>query len=111
LIFAPIQIKAAEAAMGASKSTVAIMKHDMVTELGFVKGMVKAIHPTLTNGPLLNALNAKAFKVFDNTLKQLVFPTHISMYEWIDNQIMRATTDAVYGPFNPMRDTQILAAW
>lgn len=111
LIFAPIQVKAAQAAMGVSKETIAILEHDMVTESGFVNGMVKATHPTMSNGPALDALNAKAFEVFDDTLSGLTAPTNISMFKWIDGQIMRATTDAVYGPSNPMRDARNLEAW
>lgn len=34
-----------------------------------------------------------------------------NMFEWIGAQIMRATTDAVYGPDNPMRQTENLEAW
>lgn len=69
LIFAPIQVKAAQAAMGASKDAVAVLEHDIVSEHGFVNGMVKATHPTMSNGPALDALNVKAFEVFDETLE------------------------------------------
>ncbi|KAK7752915.1 hypothetical protein SLS62_005074 [Diatrype stigma] len=111
LMFAPIQVRAAQAAMGVGKDTVAILERDMVTEAGFVNGMIKATHPTMGNGPALDALNAKAFEVFDKTLSGLTTPTTISMFRWIDEQIMHATTDAVYGPSNPMRDTRNLEAW
>ncbi|KAK7734693.1 hypothetical protein SLS53_007797 [Cytospora paraplurivora] len=111
LVFAPIQVKAAQAAMGASKDAVAILEHDMVSEQGFVNGMVKATHPTMSTGPALDALNAKAFEVFDETLEQLTALTTINLYEWIGKQIMRATTDAVYGPANPLRNAQNLEAW
>ncbi|KAI2472350.1 putative 25-hydroxycholesterol 7-alpha-hydroxylase [Annulohypoxylon bovei var. microspora] len=111
LIFGPIQVKAAQAAMGVGKDSVAILEDDMVTESGFVNGMVKATHPTMSNGPALDALNAKAFSVFDQTLTGFDAPTIIPMFEWIDKQIMRATTDAVYGPSNPMRDVRNLEDW
>lgn len=112
LIFAPIQVKAAEAAMGASKEAVAIMNEDLVTEKGFINGMVKATHPTMSNGPALDALNAKAFEILDEALEAFAnAPASVNMYEWIGKQIMRATTDAVYGPNNPMREARNLAAW
>ncbi|KAI1860424.1 hypothetical protein JX265_009823 [Neoarthrinium moseri] len=111
LIFAPVQIKAAQAAMGVSKRTIAVMERDMVTEAGFVNGMIKTTHPTVSNGPGLDALNAKAFEVFDNILRELNTPTTVSLFKWIDQQIMRATTDAVYGPQNPMCDDTNLDAW
>lgn len=116
LIFAPIQVKAAQAAMGASKEAVAIMEQDLVTEKGFINGMVKATHPTMSNGPDLDALNAKAFEILNKSLQEFVgaAPSEkrtINMYEWLGKQIMRATTDAVYGPANPMQDAENLKAW
>lgn len=111
LIFAPIQVKAAKAAMGASKKALDIMGSDMVTEKGFMSGMVKATHPTMSSGPALDALNARSFEVFDKALRQLSSPTTVSMYDWISRLIMRATTEAIYGPSNPMRDSRSLEAW
>ena len=111
LLFAPIQVKAAQAGMGVSKDAISILDHDLVTEHGFINGMVKVTHPTMINGPSLNALNAKAFQIFNEALSQFTTPTTIAMSEWIGSQIMRATTDAVYGPSNPMRDTRNIDAW
>lgn len=111
LIFAPVQVKAAQAAMGTSKDAVAIMEEDLVTEHGFINGMVKATHPTMTNGPALDAVNRKAFDVFNTTLNQLDGARTIKLYDFISRQIMSATTDAVYGPVNPMGDDENLAAW
>ncbi|KAK2605504.1 hypothetical protein N8I77_008337 [Diaporthe amygdali] len=111
LIFAPIQVKAAKAAMGASKEAIAIMERDMVTEHGFMSGMVKATHPTTSNGPALDALNTRAFEVFNETLGQLTLPTTVNMYNWIGKMIMNATTEAIYGPSNPMKDARSLEAW
>ncbi|ROW04786.1 hypothetical protein VMCG_04891 [Cytospora schulzeri] len=81
----------------------------MVTEHGFVNGMVKATHPTMSNGPALDALNDKVFEVFDKALEDS--PTTVTMYEWIGKLIMRGTTDAIYGPSNPMRNSRMLEAW
>ncbi|ETS81367.1 hypothetical protein PFICI_06369 [Pestalotiopsis fici W106-1] len=111
LIFAPIQVKAAKAVMGVSQGAVAILERDMVTEAGFVNGMIKATHPTMINGPALEALNIRAFEVLDVALKGLNAPTTISMYSWIDEQIMHATTEAIYGPSNPMRNASNLEHW
>lgn len=66
-----------------------------------------------SNGPLLDKLNVKAFEVFDQALDQFTGTASITvnMFEWIGVQIMRATTDAVYGPENPMRESKNLEAW
>lgn len=111
LIFAPIQVKAAKAAMDASKEALAIMESDMVTEQGFMSGMVKATHPTMSSGPALDSLNTRAFEVFDKALRQLSTPTTVNMYDWIGRLVMQATTEAIYGPSNPMRERRNLEAW
>ncbi|KAG8161707.1 hypothetical protein KVR01_008694 [Diaporthe batatas] len=111
LIFAPIQVKAAKAAMGASKEALGIMERDLVTEQGFMGGMVKATHPTMSSGPALDTLNTSSFEVFDKAMKQLSTPTTVNMYDWISRLIMQATTEAIYGPSNPMRNRRNLDAW
>ncbi|CAG8961193.1 hypothetical protein HYFRA_00013248 [Hymenoscyphus fraxineus] len=110
LIFAPIQVKAAQAAMGASKGAVALMNRDLVTENGFINGMVKATHPTMIKGPALNALNSKVFEIFDDALRFEV-PSTVNLFEWVGRIIMHATTGAIYGSSNPMRDEKNLEAW
>lgn len=98
--------------MGVSKESIAILNEDLVTEKGFINGMVKATHPTMSNGPALDALNTKAFEVLNESLEDFGrAPRCVDMYEWIGQQIMRATTDAVYGPANPMKEAHNLEAW
>ncbi|KAK8012305.1 hypothetical protein PG991_009680 [Apiospora marii] len=113
LIFAPIQVQAAQAAMGVSKATIAIMNRDLVSEKGFVNGMAKATHPSMNNGPSLDRLNGEAFRVFNRTLEQIESDSagNIAMFKWVERQVMLATTDAVYGPASPMRDSRNLDAW
>lgn len=113
LIFAPIQIQAAQVAMGVGKTTIAIMNRDLVTENGFVNGMVKATHLTMRNGPSLDRLNSEASRVFNKTLEQIetTSTANIALFKWVERQIMLATTDAVYGPANPMRNSHNLDAW
>lgn len=112
--------------MGASKEAIAVLERDMVTEQGFVNGMVKVTHPTMSSGSLgLDGLNRRASEVFAAALGEKeeccdddddgdaagkgVFV--VSLYAWIGKLIMQATTEAVYGPDNPMRDEKNLEAW
>ena len=111
LIFAPIQVKAAKTAMGASQKALAIMKSDMVTEQGFMGAMVKATHPTMSSGPALDDLTTRTFEVLDKALRRIASPTTVSMYDWIGRLVMQATTEAIYGPSNPMRESRNLEAW
>lgn len=112
LIFAPIPAKAAQAAMGAGKDAMAIIESDLVTEDGFINGMVKATHPTMSSGPALDALNARAFEVFDRALDRFASsPAKVPLWDWVSALIMSATTEGIYGPSNPMRETENLTAW
>lgn len=61
--------------MDASKDAIAILEHDLVTERGFINSMVEVSHPAMSNGLALDALNAEAFEVFDEALKQFATPT------------------------------------
>lgn len=92
--------------MGASKDGITILEHDMVTDHGFVNDMIKATHPTMSNGPALDNLNSQAFQIFDETLSQISRLTTVNMLEWIGEQIMQVTTDVIYGPQNHMRNPQ-----
>ncbi|KJZ70683.1 hypothetical protein HIM_09928 [Hirsutella minnesotensis 3608] len=113
LLFPPIQIKAAKVGMGASDEALRILEEDMITENGFVHGMIKATHPTMSDGPALRSLNTTTFQVFNDALNRLKAPRTVSvkLYEWIDDLIMRATTDAIYGRENPMRLAHNVEAW
>lgn len=66
-----------------------------------------------SNGPALDNLNARAFEAFDEAMREFANTTGttVNLFHWIGAQIMRATTDAVYGPRNPMRETKNLDAW
>lgn len=100
--------------MGASKEAIAVLERDMVTEQGFVNGMVKVTHPTMSNGSFgLDGLNERAFEVFAEMLAAEGEDAGkgVSLYAWIGKLIMQATTEAVYGPDNPMRDVKNLEAW
>lgn len=111
LIFGPISVQAAQAAMGSSDEALAIMRDDMVTEHGFINGMIKATHPAIGGGLGLDELNTATFRVFDDMLGQISSTKTVNLFEWVSRTIMRATTDAIFGPQNPMRDTENLMAW
>lgn len=116
LIFAPIQVKAAKAGMGASKEAIAVLERDMVTEQGFVNGMVKVTHPTMSNGSAgLDGLIVRAFEVFAGALDECDGSAgagmSVSLYAWIGEVVIRATTEGVYGTENPMREGKNLEAW
>lgn len=92
----------------------------MVTEQGFVNGIVRVTHPTMSNGSAgLDALNGRAFEVFAAALDECDDDDgrrdgdgmSVGLYAWIGELIMKATTEAVYGADDPMRDGKNLEAW
>lgn len=101
--------------MGGSKEAVRIVSNDMVTNNGFMPGLAKVIHSSLSHGPAVDELNRK---VFDNLATALVMwvtrhtdGLKVNMYEWIRHELFMATTDCVYGPHNPFRDFTLEADW
>ncbi|OAA35192.1 hypothetical protein NOR_08115 [Metarhizium rileyi] len=52
-----------------SRDSIRILERDMVSESDLVNGMIKASHPIVSSGPEFDALNAKAFQVFDEALQ------------------------------------------
>ncbi|KAL2136890.1 hypothetical protein VTI74DRAFT_616 [Chaetomium olivicolor] len=113
LIFPPVSAQAAEAALGVSKDALAIVRKDMVTDNGFLPAFVKAIHQPLSSGPALDRLNSKALELLTASLDEIVARDgkRVKLYEWIRHEFLMATTDAVYGPHNPLRDSENEAAW
>lgn len=113
LIFAPVQARAAEMAMGGSKESLQILCDEMTTEEGFVPKFARKIYPTLSGGRALDDLSQKSMEVILQTLDRFAVqgPTIINLNEFISEQIFYATTDAIYGARNPMRDPGNYAAW
>ncbi|KAI1487550.1 cytochrome P450 [Biscogniauxia mediterranea] len=112
LAFGPIEARAAENVMGASKAAIAIMTKDLVADHGYLSTFTKAIHPALSPGPGLDAMNHVSVQTIAAALEKMGTQTrHVKMYEWIRHEIFMATTDGVYGPQNPLRDPAVEAAW
>ncbi|KAK4198278.1 putative 25-hydroxycholesterol 7-alpha-hydroxylase [Triangularia verruculosa] len=113
LIFPPVTARASEFAMGGSKEALAIMREDMITDNGFMHSFIRATHPALSNGPVLDGLNGNALEVLTASLDNIASQGHkkAKMYDWMRHEFLMATTDSVYGPHNPLRDPSNEAAW
>ncbi|KAH9909836.1 cytochrome P450 oxidoreductase [Xylariomycetidae sp. FL2044] len=110
--FGPIEVRAAQNVMGASKQAVEIMSNSMIADHGYLPSFAKAIHPALSPGAQLDAMNNVSVQTIAASLDKLqVQPTRVKLFEWIRHEIFMATTDGVYGPQNPMRDASVEAAW
>ncbi|GAP85101.1 putative cytochrome p450 oxidoreductase [Rosellinia necatrix] len=111
--FAPVEARAAKTFMGTSKPGLEIINRNMGGDDSFVPGFLRAVHPALSPGPELDDLNQNAIQVVLKSLDQLATksPASVKLYEWVTHQLFFATTDAVFGPQNPLRDTVNLANW
>lgn len=115
LDFAPLEAKAAMNVMGASPEGRKILVREVegVGKYSYPILFDKAIHPAVTPGPQLDAMNRLSVQKVKETLESLASqtPRTLKMYEWIKKEITLATTEAVYGHKNPFRDARIREAY
>ncbi|KAK4675937.1 hypothetical protein QC764_0083260 [Podospora pseudoanserina] len=99
--------------MGVSKDALAIIREDMIADTGFFHTFIKATHPFLSSGPALDRLSGDAMTVLTASLDNIVDrgSKRARMFEWIRHEFLMATTDSVYGPHNPLRDSANEEAW
>lgn len=80
---------------------------------GYVNTFHDAIHPAVSPGRNLDALNRMMLGLvaaqFDEQAKH--GRQDVKLFEWVRKQITLATTDSVYGPGNPYRDSAIEQAF
>ncbi|TGJ78225.1 hypothetical protein E0Z10_g10538 [Xylaria hypoxylon] len=113
LSFSPVQIRAVANFASLSKEAMDLVSLNIDNDDGFVPGFLKTVYPTLT-GTMLDALNERTVNVMLAEFDQLAAKgscTSLQLYKWTDEQITYATTDAIYGPHNPLRDIENLSAW
>ncbi|KAF1996687.1 cytochrome P450 [Amniculicola lignicola CBS 123094] len=111
LDFAPLEAKAAMNVMGASPEGRKILVRDVEGVGGFGYPILfdKAIHPAVTPGPMLDAMNRLSVLKVAETVELLAAqaPKTLKLFDWIKKEITHATTEAVYGPKNPFRDAKV----
>lgn len=115
--FSPILVQMAKTIMAVSQEAYDIISKDPIEDYGFVLGVPKANHPTLSPGPKLDALNRKTVQIIAMSLGDFAAKhtaqahVKVSMYAWVSEHIMSATTEGVYGPGNPFRDPKVRKIW
>ncbi|KAG8158124.1 hypothetical protein KVR01_011885 [Diaporthe batatas] len=111
--FTPFAARAFKYAMGGSKTANDIMATDMTEDHGYLMSFDTAIHPAVSPGPALDAMNRASVRAVAVSLDKLrrQSPITVDMYKWIQHEVLLATTDAVYGPQNPYRNPAMEEAW
>jgi hypothetical protein len=115
LDFAPMEAKVAINVMGASPAGKKILVKNVngVEDYSYPILFDKAIHPSVSPGPGLHAMNAKSVQNVTRIVTQLATqtPKKLKLMEFVRKNITEATTDAVYGPKNPFADPKIQQAY
>ncbi|KUI74212.1 5-beta-cholestane-3-alpha,7-alpha-diol 12-alpha-hydroxylase [Cytospora mali] len=112
--FAPIEAQAAATVMGVGPAGNAIIGSDkMFDDDSYLSTFVPSVHPALSPGPGLDAINSAAVRHIVDSLEELSGngPTVIEMFSWVRRKMFQATTEAIYGPKNPFRDPALEQAW
>lgn len=103
--------------MDVNDNIIDIIGQDLLENHGFVHSMVTEISKGLMPGPALDNLNEKAVRNLSSFLDSAVdkdqptATTTVDMFQWISSQIIMATTNAVYGPQNPYKDSAVRDAY
>ncbi|KAI0469688.1 cytochrome P450 [Xylariaceae sp. FL0804] len=88
------------------------MNEGVVDDHGYLMAFNHAIHPALSPGPELDALNRVSIETLSDALSALYTkPVRMQLYKWARNKIFMASAEGVYRPMNPMRDPRVEAAW
>lgn len=114
LAFTPIELRAVDKTMGASKETLAkIGGNQLLTDKGYFMSFPRNVAPGASPGPGLDALNRAAVNAIAASLDKLAIQgtTVVEMFDWVRHEIFAATMDATYGPHNPFRFPENEKAW
>ncbi|KAF2684607.1 cytochrome P450 [Lentithecium fluviatile CBS 122367] len=115
LDFAPMEAQCAINVMGAGPDgkKILIRDRDGVKDYSYAILFSKAIHPAVTPGPSLDAMNRLAVQKVSQALGKLSSQASkpLGLFEWVREDITLATTDSVYGPKNPFREAKTREAY
>lgn len=121
LAFPPIEVRAAINVMGATEKGKVMLMKNMDFKDGkwcnwdkaYAVSYSKAIHPAMSPGADLDAMNRDAFQKIAESLQVLrkETPKIIDLFDWVRHEITFATTESVYGPMNPFKDPNIESAF
>jgi hypothetical protein len=88
-----------------------ILEKDMDPEAGQYGNIYVAMHRALNPGQTLDELNRvtidRVCGFVGNLRSEAWEVKEISLVEWLRHHVTLATTDAVYGPYNPFRDGKV----
>ncbi|KAF2267292.1 cytochrome P450 [Lojkania enalia] len=105
LDFAPMEAKVAVNVMGSGPEgkEILAMDRDGLGPFSYPIAFDKAIHPAVSPGPKLDAMNRHAVQKVSSAIEEIASqaPKTLKLFEWVKREITLATSEAVYGPKNP----------
>ncbi|KAH9895539.1 cytochrome P450 [Xylariomycetidae sp. FL2044] len=114
IAFAPIEAQAAENVMGVGPAGNSIIGSKRMFENdSYLSTFIPSVHPALSPGPGLDAINGAAIRYISSAFAELSASgtTEVEMFAWIRQQMFMATTESIFGPKNPFRDPALEKAW
>lgn len=100
--------------MGITGKALEIMGQDPIENHGFVHQMTVQTSKGLAPGRSLDELNSTAVQILNRSLEALCAKkttTTVDLFAWASQEIMLATTNAVYGPKNPFQNPAVQDAY
>ena len=110
----PLAAEFATSVCGTSKETFEILMSHVRGEQGDMLGFFTSTRTTLAPGLGLDGMNRIMVEKISASLEKLSGgqePKRIMLQKWLEHEITHATTESVYGPMNPYRDPNVVAAF
>lgn len=111
--FGAIEAQITESILLVSKHGKNVVRSGLMEDNSYTGAFAAAIHPATRPGANLDAMNRIALQTIAASLDELQAEgsKSVNLFNWIHDEITLATTDAVYGPHNPLRDQDVRASW
>ncbi|ROW00033.1 hypothetical protein VPNG_08369 [Cytospora leucostoma] len=115
LAFTPIELRAVDKTMGASKETLDKIggEDQLLSDKGYFMSFPRSVAAGASPGPGLDALNRAAINTIAASLDRLAARggTVVELFDWVRHEVFAATMEATYGPHNPFRLPENEKAW
>uniref|UniRef100_A0A8H7K6D5 Cytochrome P450 n=1 Tax=Bionectria ochroleuca TaxID=29856 RepID=A0A8H7K6D5_BIOOC len=111
--FAAIEAKAMGNLLGMSEEAKATLREDPVAEDGHFMAFHKAFRPAVSPGLGLDSMIMASARTMAASLNRTIRggQIQVDLFQWVEHEVLLATTDAEFGPGNPFRDPEFEAAW
>lgn len=100
--------------VGISKQGNEILHRDLTSEHGFSLTWPKYVLSAMGPGKELDSINRRSIEVFAQNMDELRAKgtaIRTGLLKWARDIMIKSTTEAVWGPQNPYRDSAVAEAW